>query len=162
MMSVCSATKSDAIPNFSSYGFSRLKLRRVAMLALHCEAGTNVGSRLLVAGTNIEIWGSLSSAPDSLFIEWRIFFSTWQMAPPMRLTHPGGWVPMMRIRRPATANDKQFKCDYPGCEKSYYQLSSLIDHQVFKHGRKRRHRTAKARRSNVPDPDSEEPPRSPS
>lgn len=69
------------------------------------------------------------------------------MGPPPRLLtrgipQPFHYTPYMpRQRRPIGGHPaKQFKCDYPGCDKSYYQQTNLTSHQVYKHGRERRSR----------------------
>ncbi|ELU07050.1 hypothetical protein CAPTEDRAFT_205430, partial [Capitella teleta] len=38
-------------------------------------------------------------------------------------------------RRSKKSIDKPFKCDYEGCERTYFQKSHLYHHQTQKHGR---------------------------
>lgn len=52
--------------------------------------------------------------------------------------------PYRRSRRPTVASNKHFKCDYPDCDKAYYQRDNLITHQVHKHGRLRQRRYGQA------------------
>ena len=64
----------------------------------------------------------------------------WQVAPPFfnfssELDLPMG---MELTRRSSKSRNKPYKCSYLGCNKSYYHKPSLINHQVFNHGRARK------------------------
>jgi len=47
---------------------------------------------------------------------------------------------MPLIRRSPATRDKPHRCDYPGCDKSFFERQSLLRHQTFKHGRAARRR----------------------
>ena len=52
-----------------------------------------------------------------------------------------GQMSSRRPRRSMHSGDKDYKCNYPGCDKAYYSQANLIHHQVYKHGRERKSRT---------------------
>ena len=41
------------------------------------------------------------------------------------------------MRRPVDSAEKQYRCEYTGCGKSYYERKNLLQHQYLKHGRAR-------------------------
>ncbi|ELU06975.1 hypothetical protein CAPTEDRAFT_203544 [Capitella teleta] len=48
--------------------------------------------------------------------------------------------PCSRRRPGVSSSDKDFKCEYPGCDKSFFSRNNLLAHQTLKHGRRPIHR----------------------
>lgn len=55
-------------------------------------------------------------------------------------------------RRSKNSPNKPFKCQYPNCDKSFFQSSHLLHHQTLKHGR-----IPKGRRERRPIPEAPRP-----
>ena len=68
----------------------------------------------------------------------------WQVMPPFRFpalyTLGNSTGVYGAVRRSAQSANKPYRCQYPGCNKSYFHQPNLINHQVSAHGRPRKHK----------------------